>query len=125
MPLFKKCYLLLMLQITKGETKNWYLTLTEKVTVSPVYFLFSFTHRLTYTKTNVLLTDISSYTERYNKFAVIEGTTFDIYSGEYDYKVYAQTSPSNTDPSLADELVEQGLLKVSEIASVEVFYTPS
>ena len=114
-----------MLQITKGETKNWYLTLTEKVTVSPVYFLFSFTHRLTYTKTNVLLTDISSYPERYNKFTVIEGTTFDIYSGEYDYKVYAQTSDTNTDPSLADELVEQGLLKVSEIASVEVFYTPS
>lgn len=114
-----------MLQIIKGETKNWYLTLTEKVTVSPVYFLFSFTHRLTYTKTNVLLTDISSYPERYNQFTVIEGTTFDIYSGEYDYKVYAQTSPSNTDPDLANELVEEGLLKVNLQDSPEVFYTPS
>jgi len=114
-----------MLQITKGETKNWYLTLTEKVTVSPVYFLFSFTHRLTYTKTNVLLTDISSYPERYNKFTVIEGTTFDIYSGEYDYKVYAQTSDTNTDPDSANELVEEGVLKVNESEQPEVFYTPS
>ena len=114
-----------MLTITKGQTKDWFLTLTEKTTISPAYYLFSLTHRLTNTTTNVILTDISAYIDRYNKFSVSEGSTFDIYSGEYDYKVYAQTSPSNTDPSLADELVEQGLLKVSEIASVEVFYTPS
>jgi len=114
-----------MLQIDKAETKDWILTLTEKVTISPVYFLFSFTHRLTNTTTNVILTDISSYPDRYNKFSVTEGSTFEIYSGEYLYRVYAQTSDTNTDPDLADELVEQGMLKVNEIAATETFYTPS
>jgi hypothetical protein len=28
------------------------------------------------------------------------------------YKIYAQTSSSNTNPSLANELVEEGILKV-------------
>ena len=114
-----------MLQINKAETKDWILTLTEKVTISPAYFLFSFTHRLTNTITNKVLTDSSSYTERYNKFSVTEGTTFTLYTGEYEYKVYAQTSAINTDPLLADELVEQGILKVNEIPLVEVFYEPA
>lgn len=114
-----------MLQIDKAETKNWILTLTEKVTISPAYFLFSFTHRLTNTITNKILTDSSSYTERYNKFSVTEGTTFTLDAGEYLYKVYAQTSPSNTDPALANELVEQGLLKVNIVYSNPEEYTPT
>ena len=114
-----------MLQINKAETKDWILTLTEKVTISPVYFLFSFTHRLTNTITNKILTDSSSYTERYNKFSVTEGTTFTLDAGEYLYKVYAQTSPSNTDPALANELVEEGLLKVNIVYSNPEEYTPT
>ena len=114
-----------MLQINKEETKDWILTLTEKVTISPAYFLFSFTHRLTNTTTNKILTDSSSYTERYNKFSVTEGTTFTLDAGEYLYKVYAQTSPSNTDPALANELVEQGLLKVNIVYSNPEEYTPT
>jgi len=114
-----------MLQIDKAETKDWILTLTEKVTISPAYFLFSFTHRLTNTITNKILTDSSSYTERYNKFSVTEGTTFTLDAGEYLYKVYAQTSPSNTDPALANELVEQGLLKVNIVYSNPEEYTPT
>jgi len=114
-----------MLQINKEETKDWILTLTEKVTISPAYFLFSFTHRLTNTITNKILTDSSSYTERYNKFSVTEGTTFTLDAGEYLYKVYAQTSPSNTDPALANELVEEGLLKVNIVYSNPEEYTPT
>jgi len=114
-----------MLQIDKAETKDWILTLTEKVTISPAYFLFSFTHRLTNTITNKILTDSSSYTERYNKFSVTEGTTFTLDAGEYLYKVYAQTSPSNTDPALANELVEEGLLKVNIVYSNPEEYTPT
>jgi hypothetical protein len=114
-----------MLQIDKAETKNWILTLTEKVTISPAYFLFSFTHRLTNTITNKILTDSSSYTERYNKFSVTEGTTFTLDAGEYLYKVYAQTSPSNTNPALANELVEEGLLKVNIVYSNPEEYTPT
>jgi hypothetical protein len=101
-----------MLLIIKGESKNWYLTLTEKVTITNPKFLFSFIHRVTEVETNVLITDISAYTDRYNKFAVTEGTTFTLDCGEYNYFVYAQTSTTNLDPLLADELVEEGLLKL-------------
>jgi len=113
----------MMLQIDKAESKDWILTLTEKVTISPVYFLFSFTHRLSNSTTNVLLTDTSAYTDRYNKFAVTEGSTFTLDAGEYMYKVYAQTSPSNTNPDNADELVEQGILKVDFTPAAKTQYT--
>jgi hypothetical protein len=101
-----------MLLITKGQTKNWILTLTEKVTIANPKFLFSFKNRVTEFETNVLLTDISSFKDRYNKFAVTEGSTFTLDCGEYNYFVYAQTSSVNTNPLLANELVEEGLLKV-------------
>ena len=102
-----------MLVIDKAESKNWYVTLTEKVTIANPYFLFAFTHRVTNEVTSVLLTDISTQTERYNKFAVVEGTTFTLDAGEFEYVVYAQTSSTNLTPSLADEEVESGVLKVN------------
>ena len=101
-----------MLLITKGESKNWYLTLTEKVTIANPTFLFSFVNRVTEVETNVIINDISAYKERYNKFAVTEGTTFNLDCGEYNYYVYAQTSTTNTSPLLANELVEEGLFKL-------------
>jgi hypothetical protein len=60
-----------MLLITKGQTKNWILTLTEKVTIANPKFLFSFKHRVTELETNKLLTDISAFKDRYNKFTVV------------------------------------------------------
>lgn len=101
-----------MLVIEKAESKNWYLTLTEKVTIANPYFLFAFTHRLTNEVTTVILSDISIHKERYNEFAVVEGSTFTLDAGEFEYQVYAQTSPSNLSPALANELVESGILKV-------------
>jgi hypothetical protein len=101
-----------MLLITKGETKFWYLTLTEKVTISNPYFLFNLKNRVTEVETNVLISDVSNFKERYNKFSVTEGTTFSADAGEYEYKIYAQTSSSNLNPALANELVEQGLFKL-------------
>jgi len=85
-----------MLVIEKAESKNWYLTLTEKVTIANPYFLFNMTHLLTDQVVNVILADISAFKERYNQFAVVEGTTFTLLNGEYEYKVYAQTSAVNT-----------------------------
>ena len=114
-----------MLQINKAETKSWYLTLSEKTTISNPTYLFSLTHRLTNTITNVILSDVSIHIERYNQFNVVEGTTFDLYTGEYMYKVYAQTSISNTDPNLSDELVEEGILKVNPQPLVDVYYEPA
>lgn len=101
-----------MLVIEKGESKNWYVTLTEKVTIANPYFLFAFTHRTTNELTTVILTDISTQKERYNKFAVVEGSTFNLDAGEFEYTIYAQTSSTNLSPALANELVESGVLKV-------------
>jgi len=101
-----------MLQINKAETKTWYLTLTEKTTVSNPTYLFSLTHRLTNVSYNFILTDTSSYTERYNAFELTEGTTVTLDAGEYIYKIYAQESPTNVNPDLANELVEEGMVKV-------------
>ena len=101
-----------MLVLEKLTSKSWYLTLTEKVTISNPYFLFVFTNRTTSVETSIILTDISTHIERYNQFDVTEGTTFTLDAGEYQYQVYAQTSSINTDPSLANELVESGVLKV-------------
>jgi len=101
-----------MLVISLGESKNWYVTLTEKVTIANPYFLFAFTHRVTNELTTVILADISTQKERYNKFAVIEGTTFDLDAGEFEYVIYAQTSSTNLIPASANEEVESGVLKV-------------
>jgi hypothetical protein len=111
-----------MLQINKAETKSWYLTLSEKTTIANPTYLFSLTHRLTNHTTDFIVADISQFKDRYNEFSVTEGTTFDVDSGEFMYKVYAQVSTTNLDPSLADELVEEGLLKVNPIVLVDVYY---
>lgn len=101
-----------MLQINKAQTKTWYLTLTEKTTISNPTYLFSLTHRLTNVAYNFILTDTSSYVERYNAFQLTEGTTVTLDAGEYLYKIYAQTSPTNLNPDLANEVVEEGIVKV-------------
>ena len=101
-----------MLQINKQESKSWYLTLTEKTTIANPTYLFSLTHRLTNVAYNFILVDTSSYTTRYNKFDITEGTTVTLDAGEYEYEIYAQTSPTNLDPTLANELVEEGIVKV-------------
>jgi hypothetical protein len=101
-----------MLQINKAQSKSWYLTLSEKTTIVNPKYLFSITQRQSNKTTNFILTDISAYKERYNKFNVTEGTTFLVDAGEFLYKIYAQTSSTNLNPSLANELVEEGILKV-------------
>jgi hypothetical protein len=50
-------------------------------------------------------------------------------AGDYDYFIYEQTSPSNIDPSLADNLLEIGRMRLKETEttitqSTETFYTP-
>jgi len=114
-----------MLTIIKGETKYWFLTLTEKTTIANPTYLFSITHRLTNTTTNFIVADVSNYKERYNKFSVSEGTTFDVDTGEFLYRVFAQISTTNLNPNLANELVEQGILKVNNLESPTVYYTPN
>ena len=89
-------------------------TATEKVTLSPpYYFLLSLNNRedrsITY---NVLVTDISSFPTRYNEFLITTATSGNWEKGEYEYTIYAQSSSSNTNPSLANQVAETGIVKV-------------
>jgi hypothetical protein len=76
---------------------------------------------------NFILTDISTFKERYNEFLFDEGVTDakTLEVGEHEYKIYAQISSNNLNPSLADELVETGLLKVLPLLNDELFYQVS
>jgi len=116
-----------MLLITKQDSENWIVTLNEKVTIANPTFLFSLKSRQTDTIKNFLLTDISAYKDRYNKFYFEEGLTDakTLEVGEHEYVIYAQISPTNLNPSLADEIVESGILKVQPLLNNEYYYEVS
>ena len=101
-----------MLVINKLQTKFWYLTLTE--VASAASYVFTFTHRQTETVLTRTLTDVSTQTERYNKFQFIEGTTGTLLEGEHEYSV--STSGGT--------LCEIGILKVETTSNVTQ-YTPT
>lgn len=108
-----------MIKLTKGTTtSNIALTLTEKVTLSPVYFLFEFKNDTSNTKYYVISADTSTETERYNLFEITEGVDDQVNgsvilgdSGFYTYTVYEQSSSSNLDPSELS-IVETGKMKL-------------
>ena len=116
-----------MLKVTKQDSEYWYVTFTEKVTIANPYFLFSMKCRQTDAVKNFILTDVSTQTERYNKFLFDEGVTDakTLEVGEHEYRIYAQISSNNLNPSLADELVETGILKVIPLLNNELFYQVS
>ena len=109
-----------MLKLTKDTTNNnIILTLTEKVTLSPVYFLFEFINDMTSTKYYFVCADGSSYPERYNSFTIVEGvdapTNGKIILGDegfYSYNIYEQSLSDNLDPDRAGDIVESGKVKL-------------
>ena len=103
-----------MLIIDSSQLSTLYVTATEKVTLSPpYYFLLSLNNReerdITY---NILVTDLSSFPTRYNQFNITTAQSANWEKGEYKYTIYAQSSAVNTDPTLANEAVESGVLKI-------------
>jgi len=55
-----------------------------------------------------ILSDSSSYTQRYNLFAFTEGTDATLAdTGDYYLEVYEQVSAVNLDPLLASKLVHE------------------
>ena len=120
-----------MREINKASVNNVVLTLTEKVTITaPYYFLFEITNDLAKSISYCISNDTSAYTERYNEFSITETSTPIALNGEvslslsgfYKYKIYAQNSSTNLDPSLSDELVEQGKLFVNNEANTDEKY---
>jgi hypothetical protein len=104
-----------MIQLTKGQTQNIILTLTEKQTLTSPNYLFVFENRSTNTDVKFVKlnnTDISQYKERYNEFSIVVNSYFNTsLNGQYTYTVYEQASPSNLDPTGLN-LLETGIMEL-------------
>ena len=106
----------MMIQLTKGQTQNIILTLTEKQTLTNPNYLFVFENRSTNTDVKFVKinnTDISGYKERFNKFSIVVNSHFNTsLNGQYTYSVYEQASTSNLNPTGLN-LLETGIMELS------------
>jgi hypothetical protein len=104
-----------MIRLTKGQTQNIILTLTEKQLLTNPNYLFVFTNRSANTEVKFVRlnnTDISQYKERYNEFSIVTNTNFSTaLNGQYDYDIYEQTSTSNLNPAGLN-LLESGIMEL-------------
>jgi hypothetical protein len=105
-----------VIRLTKGQTQNIILTLTEKQTITNPNYLFVFENRSTNTEVKFVKlnnTDVSAYKERYNEFSIVVNTHFNTsLNGQYTYTIYEQTSTTNTNPTGLN-LLESGIMELS------------
>jgi len=104
-----------VIRLTKGQTQNIILTLTEKQTLTSPNYLFIFENRSTNTDIKFVRlnnTDISAYKERYNEFTIVVNSFFNTaLNGQYTYTIYEQTSTTNTNPTGLN-LLESGIMEL-------------
>jgi hypothetical protein len=104
-----------MIRLTKGQTQNIILTLTEKQLLTNPNYLFVFTNRSANTEVKFVRlnnTDLSQYKDRYNEFSIVTNTNFSTaLNGQYDYDIYEQTSTSNLNPAGLN-LLESGIMEL-------------
>jgi hypothetical protein len=107
--------------INKGQNNFLIFTLSEKVTLTNPYYLFSFKHQVLMSSVNFIASDVSGFPTRFNKFLITETTgsvnlTSGVVSlpetGFYEYAIYEQTSSSNLNLANVTGLLEIGMVKV-------------
>jgi hypothetical protein len=113
-----------MLKINQGETTKVVVTLTEKQTLSSPFWLFVFVNEQENVPKSVIVSDESLFKDRYNEFSLTDSFTSNLINGDYEYYVYEQTSSSNLDPALADNLCERGKARVFGVVEQDKYYTP-
>lgn len=112
-----------MIYLTKGQTSDVIVTLTEKQTLSSPNYLFYFINRsdndtVAFVKLNN--TDTSAYKDRFNKFSINASAYFNnTLAGEWTYYIYEQASTSNVNPDLATSLLETGILRLDDSTTFE------
>ncbi len=112
-----------MLIIAKSGTTPLIVTVTELTTIANPNYLFEFIHEQSFKSYVCILSNISSSTERYDEFILIDGIDVDFeYNGSYLYNIYQQTSAINTDVNNTDGIVETGRAEVIEAAAANIFY---
>lgn len=117
--------------ITKNSVNNCYFTLTEKATLTSPYYLFVLESIDSGKVTIFSADDISSNTDRYNKFIITEtgsttnytAGTISLTVGEYNYTAYEMTGRTNLDISGTTGIVEVGQIFVSGSTSTSYTYT--
>lgn len=117
-----------MIQIAQTTSNEVYLTLTELSTLENPVYLFQFICDQTQQGFTFIAEDTSAYTDRYNKFIIIEKVNPNNLLGEvrlavegyYSYKVWEQVSSTNL---VAPTTTPLELGKVKVTGTAEVTYT--
>lgn len=110
--------------IQRSSSNVLVFTLTEKVTLASPYFLFELKCTQNGQLKYFIAANTSSYTYRYDQFTVTEvasgaevltsGQVNLPYVGEYQYRIWEQSSSTNLDPANVTTLLETGLIRVIE-----------
>lgn len=99
------------------QEQNIVVTLTEKVTITNPFYLFSFIHTETRQNVSFVLSyesDQSGYKDRFNHFVIDAAEVFEGKAqGEWVYKIYEQESSTNTNVSSTGSLLETGKMQLT------------
>ena len=111
-----------MIHLTKNESSEIVLTLREKQTLTNPNYLFYFKSRGTNQEVAFVVlntADTSGYKDRFNEFTIDVNDYFqDSPEGDWEYKIYEQTSTSNVDPDLATNLLEVGIMRLKNLSNL-------
>jgi len=114
--------------ITRNTNSTLTFTLKEKQTLTSPYFLFEFKCKSDSGTTKLFTAaDLSDYEDRYNQFLVTEvnagsevltsGTVNLQIIGDWDYRIFEQTSSTNLIIANTTSEVERGIIRVVSSAS--------
>ena len=117
--------------IKKNTVNTCIFSLSEKTTLTPVYYLFEFTCVQDGSITLFLATDISTNKPSYNEFLIEETTSVDLLNskinlpliGSYTYKVYEQSSSTNLVVANSGSEVDNGKIDLIEDPDVTPSFT--
>lgn len=111
------------ISLNKNSTNKVALTLLEKTTLSPVYYLIEFISKQTFTKFYCIVTELSTELVRSNIFNITDTPSpnplagqVDLVPGQYDYNAYEQSSNTNLNPAGLN-IVEDGIARVYDDAA--------
>ena len=111
-----------MILLNQATTSTFDITLTELVTLTNPFYLFVFINKQTNEEHKVILSDSSTYTERYNRFNFTEPTDLTLIAGDYIYKVYEKSVSNLTIPAEI-YLLETGIMRVPYNPLTETEFT--
>jgi hypothetical protein len=111
-----------MIHLTKNSSSEIVLTLKEKQTLSTPNYLFWFKSRGTNQVVAFVVlnaADTSGFKDRFNEFTIVVNTYFENSpEGDWEYKIYEQASTSNTNPALATNLLEVGIMRLNNLGNL-------